>query len=118
MSLNADGLFLMTTFWGAAGAFIYAVPRWGPCVVTCWDTGHIATHCHLDFFISMALGTVADAEFTEFASAALPASALATSLRTSHALPVLVGLIANPATPLLVTRIPELLDRLFGKGGK
>ena len=111
-------LFLITTFWGAAGAFIYAVPRWGTCVVTCWDTGHKATHCHLDFFISMALGTVAAAAFTEFASTVLPAGEFATSLRASHALPVLVGLIANPATPLLVTRIPELLDRLFGKIGK
>ena len=97
--------------WGALGAFIYAIQGWLACVLACPPPER--GRCHLSLGVALSVGTAAAAAFSGTAIGMVHwADAAAVS--------ALIGLVANPITPLIVKRAADAMDKALaarlGKG--
>lgn len=102
-------------FWGCAGAFIYAAPKFATCV---FENRHGGTwwRCACEFVIAMAIGTISAGVFTLWTQEWL-------KMKGTHDMRViaaLIGLLANRVAPTIVDVVPDALGQRisrFLKGG-
>lgn len=88
--------------WGFLGAFIYAAPRWVACLVACREAKASPWPCALELAVALATGSIAAAAFS--------ATAMALShVKDANAVSAMVGLLANPTAPKLVTALSSVV---------
>lgn len=108
----------MLWFWGLAGAFIYAGPRWVIALASKGVERHNTLFCTLEFLVALLVGMAAAAAFGPLASKV----ALTTlEVKDDNAVSALIGLLMNPAGPKLIevasgtlTKGAETVDRVLG----
>jgi hypothetical protein len=93
--------------WGALGAFIYGAPRLIACAIACRDAGTSSWLCVLEFGVALLIGTIAAAAFS-----ALVLSL--THLKDGHAISAMIGLLANPTAPKVVSRVSDIMGGVIG----
>lgn len=95
--------------WGGLGAFIYAAPRWVACLVACREAKARAWPCSLEFGVALASGGIASAAFSALVMQTL-------GIKDASAIAAMVGLLANPTAPVLVSRVSAAVaNTLAGK---
>jgi hypothetical protein len=99
----------VTAFWGALGAFVYAAPR-----LLILLGGKVDSHRlwagALEFAVSLAIGPIGAAGFTEFIASSLHQSGSA----PHRAIAVVLGMIANPVSPTIVQTLGTGIVRRLG----
>lgn len=103
-------IFETPAFWGALGAFIYACPRASACVFAALDTDHRWLRCLIEAFVALSVGPAA-AEGLEPWLANFVGDQSQSELR---AIAMLIGLLANPASPGIVAALSGRLIRKLG----
>ena len=91
----------MLWFWGLAGAFIYAGPKWVICLSATKDSAHNVAICTIEAVVSLAVGTLAAVVFSPLADQALLTTL---HLRDDNAVCACIGLFANRLAPELVEK--------------
>lgn len=109
-----DLVLAAPAFWGAAGAFIYAGPRWLACA---YPAKGLAWRCTLEAAIAIAVGLVAAAAFARWtlhllhqAPGDLPAVAAMVGLLANRLAPMLVDGLSTAAANALLARTQKLLS--------
>lgn len=97
-------------FWGFLGAFIYACPRASACVFAALDTDHRWVRCLIEAVVAVLIGPAA-AESLEPWFAHIVHDQTQSELR---AISMLIGLLANPASPGIVSALSLRLIRKLG----
>jgi hypothetical protein len=88
-------------FWGLAGAFIYAGPRWVIALASRQETRVTAVICTMEMLVALGVGTAAAAAFGPLGSKV----ALTTlQVQDDNAVCALLGLFANRLAPMLVDK--------------
>lgn len=100
-----DASLLLPAFWGAAGAFIYAGPRWVACLVASHETKAGSWVCFLELVVALAVGSIASAAFSALAHRL-------TNIEDSNAVAAMIGLLANPLTPAIVKRATDVASTI------
>lgn len=104
-------------FWGLGGAFIYAGPRLSACVFAARQSGGGWSVCAMECAVALAIGAFAAAAFGPWVLAWRGAP----KAHELNAIAAMIGLLANPMAPQLVsgsgrilkTIVTGRLDRLF-----
>lgn len=96
----------MLWFWGLAGAFIYAGPKWVIALSSKEDTRVGPAICTMEMLVALGVGCAAAAAFGPLTSKV----ALTTlKVQDDNAICALLGLFANKLAPMLVERGSNML---------
>lgn len=96
----------MPWLWGLLGALIYAGPRLVACYVSCRETKASFLTCVLDFGMSLVVGAVAAAAFSDVVLTAL-------KMKDENAISALIGLFVHTVAPELNKRAAATIEVVF-----
>lgn len=97
----------MLWFWGVAGAFIYAGPKWVICLSATRDRGHNPAICTMEMMVCLMVGTLAAGAFGPL----IGQLALTTlHIKDENAICAVIGLFANRVAPDLVEKGASAFD--------
>lgn len=97
--------------WGASGAFVYAAPKLVVALSEARAQGRPAFLAILEFLIALPVGLIAAAGLGPFVADTLQR----TALNECTALAVVIGMVANPLSPLLVKVLSNKFLRRIGE---
>ncbi|HEY3694188.1 hypothetical protein [Phenylobacterium sp.] len=111
-----EHLFVQPAVWGFLGAFIYAGPRLSACIASPKEHGESPFACLVEFAIALIVGAIGAAAFAPW----IIVSRGLTEARDLNAVAVLIGLMANPTAPTLISFAPRLASTVLAamKGPK
>ena len=99
-----EALVENAAWWGLCGAFIYAGPQLGVCLVASKKSGSPSWVCFFEFTVTMICGAIAAAAFSEFI-------ADWAHLKNSNAIAAAIGWFVIPIAPRLTKRIAEIAEQ-------
>lgn len=98
---------LLPALWGAAGAFIYAGPRWVACLIAARETKRFGWACFAEFVVAIIVGAISAAAFSAVALRL-------TDVRDGNAIAAMIGLLANPLTPAVIKKATDVAGNTLG----
>jgi hypothetical protein len=101
-------LFSEPAWWGAAGAFVYGAPRLHSCLISP-KPGETTPSCVFEFVVALIVGAIGAAALAPW----VVAWRHMTEPRDLNAVASLIGLLANPTAPTLITFAPRLASTIF-----
>lgn len=105
----ANGITDSPFLWGFLGAFWYAGPMLSTCIVASKTSGESWGNCLFIFVIALLVGTVAAGGFSPFLMIVLHMAGEA----QNRAVATTIGLMANPASPLIIDALNGRLLRMI-----
>lgn len=102
-------LFSSPAVYGGAGAFIYAAPRLLACLRSPKDHGDSVFSCSFEFIIALTIGAIGAGAFAPW----LAGVRGMTEPRDLNAIAVIIGLMANPTAPTIITFAPRMASTIL-----